>query len=340
MNEDLKEYKLIKAYLKDIKDSLKKQQGKVEDILVLLHRLFQMEILFSKKLRASGPGRKVYFKFIRFINRIKGGIKTARSYFRARQEIFKDTVNVAIRTNNPSLMHNIPINFQFCSFAMKNIDRVNKDGKEVNVEIIKELSSFFEGIKKLRDEIITKHLYLSLSKAKVFGSTFKSMEFEDLIQVANMGLVSAVDKYVHETDISSFHQVAIGKITAALISDGDNYADVTIGVNDRKKLYTIRKFLQVNPDATAEHVADSLEMELDLVSDLIMATKKRSLDEFVGENQEVRAVDLTSYEDQEDPLELVEKKDTLSKIDKVYEQLTLLEKKVLILKGINLGDFA
>jgi DNA-directed RNA polymerase sigma subunit (sigma70/sigma32) len=149
-----------------------------------------------------------------------------------------------------------------------------------------------------------------------------------------------VDKYVHETDVSSFHQVAIGKMTAALISDGDDYADVTIGPNDRKKLYTIRKFLQVNPDATAEYVAESLEMDLDLVRDLLMATKKKSLDEFVSDDNEVRAVDLTSYEDQEDPLEMVEKKDMLSKIDKVYEQLTLVEKKVLILKGINLGDFA
>lgn len=340
MSNEQKEYKLIRTYLKDIKESIGRQKGKIEDILVLLQRLFSLEIQFAKKLRSSAPGRKIYFEFIKYINKAKGGIKIARTFFRARQEIFKDTVNVAIRTNSPTLMHEIPINFQFCQFAIENIERVNKAGKEVNKEMIKELSALFESIKALRDEITTKYLYLALGKAKVFGSTFKSMEFEDLIQVANLGLVSAVDKYVHESDLSAFHQVAIGKITAALITDGDNYSDVTIGLNDRKKLYTIRKFLQINSDATPEHIAESLEMDVEVVKDLIMATKRKSLDDFVGDDEEIRMVDIIHKEDQESPQDMVERKDVLSKIDKVYEQLTLLEKKVLILKGINLGELA
>lgn len=330
-------YKLIKVYLKEIQSEISKK--KAEDILITLNKLFQLEKDFAKRVQSTAAGRKVYFKFIKFINKGRGGILAARSYFRSRQDTFKDTVNVAIRTNVPSLMYHIPINYNFCTYTLENIDKVNKDGKAVNIEIIKDLSNIFSQIKALREEIITKHLYLSLSRAKVFSNnSYNSQSFEDLIQIANIGLITSVDKYVLETDTSNFHRVAIGFMMKSLINDGDDTGDVSIGADDRKKLYSIRKILSIFPDATAQYIAETLEIEEKAVKDLLSATFKKSLDDFVSEDNDVRVVDVFHDDNLQElnQYDKVEDNDSKNKINLVLKNLSIFERKVLALKGVKL----
>ncbi len=330
-------YKLIKVYLREIQSEISKK--KAEDILLTLNKLFQLEKDFAKRVQSTAAGRKVYFKFIKFINKGRGGIKAARSYFRSRQDTFKDTVNVAIRTNVPSLMYHIPINYNFCTYTLENIDKVNKDGKTINIEVIKDLFNTFSQIKALREEIITKHLYLSLSRAKVFSNnSYNSQSFEDLIQIANIGLITAVDKYVLETDTSNFHRVAIGFMMKSLINDGDDAGDVSIGADDRKKLYSIRRILSIFPDATTDYIAETLEIEESTVKDLLSATFKKSLDDFASEDKDIRIVDIFHNEDLQemDQYDKVEDNDSKSKISNVLHSLSIFERKVLALKGVKI----
>jgi DNA-directed RNA polymerase specialized sigma subunit len=330
-------YKLIKVYLREIQSEISKK--KAEDILLTLNKLFQLEKDFAKRVQSTAAGRKVYFKFIKFINKGRGGIKAARSYFRSRQDTFKDTVNVAIRTNVPSLMYHIPINYNFCTYTLENIDKVNKDGKTINIEVIKDLSNTFSQIKALREEIITKHLYLSLSRAKVFSNnSYNSQSFEDLIQIANIGLITSVDKYVLETDTSNFHRVAIGFMMKSLINDGDDAGDVSIGADDRKKLYSIRRILSIFPDATTDYIAETLEIEESTVKDLLSATFKKSLDDFASEDKDIRIVDIFHNEDLQemDQYDKVEDNDSKNKISHVLHSLSIFERKVLALKGVKI----
>lgn len=58
--------------------------------------------------------------------------------------------------------------------------------------------------KKLRDDLIKKHLYIADILAKKY--TGKGIEYDDLYQVASLGLIQAVDRYDVEKgfEFSSF----------------------------------------------------------------------------------------------------------------------------------------
>lgn len=324
------ELSVIQAYLKDINSALR--NSKEEDIMILFEELYDKEQKFAKRLRSTGNGRKVYNKFIKKISDGRGGMKMARSYFRARQESFLNTVNKAIREFKPKLMYDVPVNYRFCLFAMESL--------EVKDQM---LGSLFLDIKNLRDEIINKHLFLSLNRAKLFkeNSYGSFSEFEDIIQIANEALVIAVDKYVIDDDSSTFHSMAIGRIISNLIENGETTSPVELGGHAKKKLYRIRKMLQKNPDFSTKEISDILKIAEDEVVDLIGSTKHSSLDDFVGDDSEARVGETFTTEEQElkeNQLDHVEKHDLLSVLYKNLDVLSVMERKVLKLKGVLIDE--
>jgi DNA-directed RNA polymerase specialized sigma subunit len=331
---------LIQAYLKDIDEAL--QDTKDEDILILFRELYEKEQIFAKRLRATGYGRGVYRAFITKILDSRGGIKIAKSYFRARQDSYIDTVNRAIRERDANLMYDVPVNYRFCSFAMETLEIKSKDGKGEKVYKDKKLPSLFEEIKKLRDEIISKHLYFSLNRAKIFKQTAygSSTQFEDLIQMANEALIIAVDKYVMDDDSSSFHVMAFGRILSNLIENGEDASAATVGSHGKKKLYQIRKLLQNNPNLSTLELANIMKVAEEEVTDLMGATTYQSLDNFVGDDTTTRLVETFTTEDNDrnNQHDLIEKRDLLSVLSKSSDVLSVMEKKVLRLKGVRFDE--
>ena len=323
---------LVRAYITDINYALK--DIREEDILVIFRDLYNKEQSFAKRLRSTGYGRKVYFQFIKMIQSSRGGIKIAKTYFRAREESYLLTVNKAIREANPKLMHDVPVNYKFCKFAVEAM--IEKKDEE--------LVSLFNEIKALREEIINKHLFLSLNKAKVFKkNSYGTMTpFEDLIQIANEALIIAVDKYVMDKDSSSFHSMAIGRIIAHLITDGETSSSVTVGQHAKKKLYSIRKLLQSSPNFSTKEISDALKIAEDEVVDLLGTTSYQSLDDFTSEDSSTRVgeVFVKSTKTETNQYGTVEKENLLSVLDKSYDVLSVIEKKVLRLKGVRIDENA
>jgi DNA-directed RNA polymerase specialized sigma subunit len=321
----------ITTYINDINNSLR--NAKEQDIMVLFKELYDKEQSFAKKLKSTGAGRNVYVKFIKKILNSQGGIKVARSYFRARQDSYLNTVNKAIRDMKPELMYDVPINYRFCSFAIESLQ--NKDRK---------LAKLFEEIKNLRDEITNKHLFLSLNRAKVFKSaSYGSFsEFEDLIQLANEALVVAVDKYVMDEDSSSFHVMVIGRIISNLITNGETASAATMGEHSRKKLYQIRKILQNNPNFSTKEISDISKISQEEISELLGATSYKSLDDTVGDSDsDTRLVDtfISNIDGtKEDQHDLIEKSNLLSVLSDSFDVLSVLEIKVLRLKGVQINE--
>jgi len=327
---------LVKVYLEDINGALKNLSD--EDILEVFGRLYEREQLFAKKLQSTAAGRKVYLEFIQKISRSQGGIKVAKSYFRARQDSYLDTVNKAIRDVQPKLMYPVPINYRFCLFAIQCLE--GKEEKKDKKPTFREtLSKLFSEIKELREEIINKHLYLSLHKAGIFKKSWAAgaSEFEDLIQLANEALVVAVDKYVMDEEASSFHAMAIGRIISNLISNGSTISSATVGEHAKKKLYQIRKMLQKNPNMQNRDVAQALDIAEEEVNDLLAATSYSSLDDTISEDSDTRLVDtFVAPTDGMDGYQAVEDDDTLDVLQKSFGVLSLIERKVLRLKGIKI----
>jgi DNA-directed RNA polymerase specialized sigma subunit len=316
----------IGAYIKDINNTLK--NASQEDILVLFRELYDKEQSFAKKLQSTAYGRKVYLSFIQKIFKTDGGIKAAKSFFRARQHSFLDTVNKGIRNVKPELIYSVPINFRFCQFAINELN--GKDQK---------LTSLFSDIKKYREDIITKNLYLSLNRAKVYNSTSrgKNIGFDDLIQISNEALVVAVDKYVMDGEESTFYQMAIGRMISGLIVHGTNLSSATIGVHHQKKLYQIRKVLQDSPGISNQEVANILKVAREEIDELLSATLYKSMDDRISEDSKARYGDTIVSNSWQDDMNKLEKDDGISTMAYLFNQLTLLEKKVLLLKGVKLS---
>ena len=319
------EYRLIQTYLNDLNNALKDTAS--EDIIDLFKKLFNQEQNFAKKLQSKSYGRNVYMLFIDKISKSQGGIKSARSYFRARQDTFLETVNKAIKEVDPCLMYKVPINYRFCLFAVESLR-----GKD------KKLDSMFKEIKLLREEIINKHLYLSLNRAKIHSKNASglSVGFEDLIQIANEALIVAVDKYVKDEEASSFHVMAIGRILSNLISQGTQVSSTSIGGHAQKKLYQIRKFLQNHQEFNMKEMSEALEIDEKEIANLLHATSYRSLDEYIGEDGEARFGDIVKDEKSENPYNFVENKSLVDVLQKSFDILSVVEKKVLSLKGVKI----
>ena len=73
-------------------------------------------------------------KFIRKILASRGGIKIAKSYFRARQDSYIGTVP-PIREPNPKLMYDVPVNYRFCLFAIDSLTLTDLEGKKTNRDV-------------------------------------------------------------------------------------------------------------------------------------------------------------------------------------------------------------
>jgi len=315
---------IIETYVNEINSFMEKTSS--EDIDDLFIRLCTKEEEFRKRLQSVGGGKKVYLKFVGHIEANNGGIKMARGYFRVRQNLLKSTVNVAIREVEPHLMYDIPINFRFCNFAMNNID----GSKE-------KLLPLFNEIKALRDEIISRHLYLSLNRAKVHKNVSYTMtlSMEELIQVSNEAMISAVDNFVIN-DTSSFHHMAIGYMISRLIAQGAEVSSATIGEHANKLLYRLRKLIHNEPRITTAEISSRLEVSEQEINDLLLSTIYKSLDEPVSDGSDKRHVDYLVAPSPTEEFERLETKNDIKVIKNNAGVLTLLERKVLRLKGIKI----
>lgn len=319
----------LKFYLEFVNNSLKDKV--FDDIDLSFKKLVELELMFSKALSRERGGKAVYKDFIKFILESPYGITSARPYFRLRESEYKNTINKAIREIDPKALSQYPINFQFCAFVMKNHKTPSQ-----------KLLSIFEDLKTIRSEIITRYLYFSLSRSKIFksinGASRTAADLVDLIQISNEALIVTVDNFVPGD--SNFHHVLIGRISADLSRRSDFGAAPTITENDKKKLYRIKKLQQLDSfgrEKTAKEIAEALNMhEYDVAALLAASSHAVSISkpEAIEENPDVYQTaneDLESYETGYDQ---IESSDLYNKLFDSLKDLSIIERKLLRLKGV------
>lgn len=328
------ENNLIQSYIKELSEALKEASGG-QEVIEELKKLIQLEGKFTRRLRSVAGGKQKYKDFITYIVEERD-LREARPYFRERENMFKDIINPAIKGRRPEMLHKLKMNFLFCSFAMETMS-----GKDP------QLDSLFAEIKRIREGLIHRHLHYALNRAKAFNRGIGHIvEFGDLIQIANEGLVIAVDKYVIDEQSSPFHTMAIGRMVAELISSGDQALPVTLGGQASRKLYQIRKLLEKTPGLNTKELADIIKIAEEEVALLMNAVVIKSLDESLndddgGDSPSITLMDfLPSIADEHnDPYLMLEKKDMLETAAQIFQTLTLLEQKALRLKGVNFRGY-
>jgi DNA-directed RNA polymerase specialized sigma subunit len=293
--------------------------------------LINLEKMFSKKLRKISEGQKVYADFVKEM-RSTNRVDDARSYFRQRESDFiSSNVSESIQKGINSGLYASPINFKFIAFAMSRMTDV-----ENKIFPRKELISLFEKIKSVRNEIINNNLFLALGKAKIQGkSGGNSVDLSDLIQLANEGLIIAVDKYT-PFENSVFAHMAVGRMIANFIDSNFSSSPVTINKSAKRKLYRIRKLLEKNPNMSRPQIAEILKVAEQQIDELIAISRSMSLDQPMGIDDDRTMGDVMADPDNKPTAyENTESRDLVLKLLGAYKHLNIIEQKILRLKGVN-----
>ncbi len=311
-------------------DMTLRQKAQVENLVAL-------EREFRQALIRDWRGPATYKAFVKFIVETKRNILAARPYFRERQDVFKSKISPILRSKQDKALYRFDINYPFISFVMK----AKKFGERSRV------MKLAKKVEAARRELIEMNLPLAISRARIFKQRVPQsyLDYMDLVQISNEGLIAAVDKFVLPyTPV--FRSVIIGRITGNLIED---YSDTMLHFypSDKRKIYRANKAQKdslnttwdevavvVNKDADPQHKTTPAE-----VQQLIMAAGHVSMDAPVATNQDgVTEGSIDRYEADAStrPDVMVEAAEVHDALKKAVRNLSVFERKFLGMIGISI----
>jgi len=193
----------------------------------LLEDLFDLENGFRDLLISIPEGKQMYYKFADFIKHEKRNILSARVYFRERQAVFSSKISPCFKENRPWNLYNFHINYHFVKWVCARYTGPKK----------KKLSNMFDKIIEVRKILCENNIPLAINRAKIFWSKVPAshLEYMDLIQDANEGLLTAIDKFVPPYK-AVFRSVAVGRMTLNMHTD-HNDTVLKLSPTEKRILY-------------------------------------------------------------------------------------------------------
>jgi hypothetical protein len=306
--------------------------------------MFSLERKFQYYAQKDPQILSIYKKFIHFILKENANLLSAQPYFREKTGVFRSKITKDIKEQNAQSLMKYHINYSFIDFMINRWEG----------EFPKKVQAYLDEFLEARRILIENNLPLAINRAKLFyRKTPRShLNLLDFIDICTCGLINGIDKYVGEYR-RVWRSVCIGRMVGNMIEE---YSKTFLRLypTDKKILYranalkyrmqieTLEELVKaVNESFIADRERGQkippLPIEQHYLQTLMngisyLSTDSRASDESSNDEEGVCLYDNTPGED--DLEEEAIKRDLFVKMNKGCKELTIIEQKVLQLKGV------
>src|SRR5438132_1109567 len=200
-------------------------------------------------------------------------------------------------------------------------------------DAVRHLDLAAEKVKRGKAELVEANLRLVVSIAKKY--TNRGLQFLDLIQEGNIGLMKAVDKFEYKRGykFSTYATWWIRQAITRAIADQARTIRIPVHMIEtiNKLIRTSRHLVQkLGREPTPEEIAERMDLPLDKVRKILkIAREPISLETPIGEEEDSHLGDFIEDKKAVSPLEAAIRYDLQRQINSALETLTPREEKVL-----------
>ena len=226
--------------------------------------------------------------------------------------------------------------------AKEQLEEMEKAGEEIPEALKKELNKLVKRGDRAKQRLAEANLRLVVSIAKRYVG--RGMQFLDLIQEGNLGLIKAVEKfdYTKGYKFSTYATWWIRQAITRAIADQARTIRIPVHMVEtiNKVIRVSRQLLQeLGHDPTPEEIAAEMSMPVERVREILkIAQEPVSLETPIGEEEDSHLGDFIPDEDASEPAEAASFTLLKEQLVEVLATLTPREEKVLKLRfGIEDG---
>lgn len=320
-----------------------KNDGLIGDQKAQVELLFSLEQKFKHNIQKYQQCVDIYKKFIHFIVEENGNILNARPYFREKADVFSQQITKAIREGDAVKLMSFNPNYQLIDFIVANWKG----------QVPERPKRYYEDFLEARRVLIENNLPLAINRAKLFyRKTPRShLSLLDLIDICTYGLISGIDKYVGPYS-TVWRSVCIGRMVGYMIEE---YSKTFLRMfpADKKILYranALKYRLKIeNTVDLTKAVNESFEQDKEdgknipklpisevHIRTLLNGSSYISADVKKDDGEEQMSIYDYSTDSTPNAEEALIQKDMVAKIAIATKDFSVIERKILKLKGVEL----